>query len=100
MPQEVAQHHHGRQAAPCQSFDPVQDQDELLRQWQLGLPTAVVAEWPFRRELQAVIGVGRGDDPVVMPVLPLGAREGTNVGAGRPLPELQVVGTNLALAPP
>jgi hypothetical protein len=47
-----------------------------------------------------VIGIGRGDDPAVTPVLPLGAGEGADVGAGNPLPELEVVGVDLALAPP
>jgi hypothetical protein len=47
-----------------------------------------------------VVGVGHGDDPVITPVLPLGAGEGADVGAGHPVPELEVVGADLALAPP
>jgi hypothetical protein len=46
------------------------------------------------------MGISHGDDPAIAPVLPLGAGEGTDVGSRHPVPELEVVETNLVLAPP
>jgi hypothetical protein len=46
------------------------------------------------------MGVSFRNDPAFMPVLPLGAGEGGDVGVHHPVPELEVVSTNLALAPP
>jgi hypothetical protein len=47
------------------------------------------------------VGVGHRDDPAFALILPLGAGEGTNVGARHPVPELEVIGADLAaLNPP
>jgi hypothetical protein len=65
-----------------------------------GLSSAAVEEGPFGRQLEAVVGVGHGDDPVYTPILPLGAGEDADVGTGHPVPQLEVVGANGTLAPP
>jgi hypothetical protein len=46
------------------------------------------------------VGVSHRDDPAFAPVLPLGAGEGSDVGVRHPVPELEVVSDDLALAPP
>jgi hypothetical protein len=46
------------------------------------------------------VGVGLGDDPAFTPILPLGPGEGADVGVHHLVPELEVVGADLALAPP
>jgi hypothetical protein len=46
------------------------------------------------------VGVGLGDDLAFTPILPLGAGESADIGVRHFVPELEVVGANLALAPP
>jgi hypothetical protein len=46
------------------------------------------------------VEIGFRDNPAFTPVLPLGAGEGADVGVHHPVPELEVVGANLALALP
>ena len=99
-PQEVPQNHHRCQAARRQVLDPIQHWVELRWQLRLSLPAVAVEEGLPGRQLKAVVGVGHGHDPVGAPVLPLGAGEGTDVGAGHPVPQLEVVGADDAPTPP
>jgi hypothetical protein len=46
------------------------------------------------------VGVGLRNNPAFTPVLPLGAGEGADVGVRHPVPELEIVGADFALAPP
>jgi hypothetical protein len=45
------------------------------------------------------MGVSLRDEPAFAPILPLGAGEGANVRARHPVPELEVIGADLALSP-
>src|SRR5688572_12992465 len=54
-----------------------------------------VEGWPVAQHDEAIVGLGGGDHPIIVPVFPPCAAEGGDVGYGGIQPRLKVVGTKM-----